>query len=117
MVFRVEKTKGFTVMSNYHLRHKTLSMKAKGLLSMILSLPDTWDYTLSGLSVISSEGICAIRNTIHELENRGYIKRRRLRNEKGQVKNTEYVIYEHPQIEEPTLENPALDKPTLENPA
>ena len=109
MVFRVEKIKGFTVMSNYHLRDKTLSMKAKGLLSMILSLPNTWDYTLSGLAVISSEGICAVRNMVHELEDRGYINRRRLRNEKGQVKNTEYVIYEHPHREKPVVDNPTLD--------
>ncbi len=125
-VFRVEKSKNYTVMSNHHLRNKELSLKSKGLLSLMLSLPDEWDYTLKGLSMICKEGIDAIRVSIVELENHGYIERRRNRNEKGQLTNTEYIIREFPvtvpvksespMLEEPTLENPILDNPTQEKP-
>lgn len=125
-VFRVEKNKNYTVMSNHHLRNKELSLKSKGLLSLMLSLPDEWDYTLKGLSMICKEGIDAIRVSIVELENHGYIERRRNRNEKGQLTNTEYIIREFPitvpvksespMLEEPTLENPILDNPTQEKP-
>ena len=76
-VFRVEKTKGYTVMSNHHLRNHTLSLKAKGLLSQMLSLPDDWDYTLQGLAQINKESIDAIREAVRELERAGYIKRSR----------------------------------------
>ncbi|NBJ75148.1 helix-turn-helix domain-containing protein, partial [Neglecta sp. X4] len=75
-VFRVERTQGYTVMSNYHLRDKSLSLKAKGLLSQMLSLPEDWDYTLSGLAVINRESKDAIRSAVNELEKAGYIKRR-----------------------------------------
>ena len=125
-VFRVEKSKNYTVMSNHHLRNKELSLKSKGLLSLMLSLPDEWDYTLKGLSMICKEGIDAIRVSIIELEQQGYIERRRKRNEKGQLTNTEYIIREFPvtvpvksespMLEEPTLENPILDNPTQEKP-
>ena len=120
-IFRVEHTTGFTVMSNYHLRNKNLSLKAKGLLSQMLSLPEEWDYTLAGLSFINREKIDAVREAIKELENAGYIVRTRERDEKGRLKGTEYVIYEQPQqdnpaSENPTLDNPTLEKPTLENP-
>ncbi len=74
-VFRVEKNKGYTVMSNHHLRNKELSLKAKGLLSQMLSLPEDWDYTLAGLSLINRENIDAIRKAVRELENAGYIQR------------------------------------------
>ena len=74
-VFRVEKNKGYTVMSNHHLRNKELSLKAKGLLSQMLSLPEDWDYTLAGLSLINREKIDAIREAVRELENAGYIQR------------------------------------------
>ena len=81
-VFRVEKNKGYTVMSNYHLRNESLTLKAKGLLSQMLSLPETWDYTLQGLSVINREKIDAIREAVKELERAGYIVRSRERNDK-----------------------------------
>ena len=121
-VFRVEKNKGYTVMSNHHLRNKELSLKAKGLLSQMLSLPEDWDYTLAGLSLINREKIDAIREAVRELENAGYIQRSRERDEKGRLRGTTYVIYEQPPkldlptLEKPTLEKPMLEKPTLENP-
>ena len=115
-IFRVEHTTGFTVMSNYHLRDKNLSLKAKGLLSQMLSLPEEWDYTLAGLSFINREKIDAVREAIKELESAGYIIRTRERDEKGRLKGTEYVIYEQPQQENPEVENPASDNPTLDNP-
>ena len=110
-VFRVERTRDYTVMSNHHLKNRLLSLKAKGLLSVMLSLPDEWDYTLRGLSAISKEGVDAIREAIRELEDAGYIVRSRGRNEKGQLSGTEYVIYEHPQQ---SADAPVLDIPTQE---
>lgn len=103
-VFRVEKNKGYTVMSNHHLRNKELSLKAKGLLSQMLSLPEDWDYTLAGLSLINREKIDAIREAVRELENAGYIQRSRERDEKGRLRGTTYVIYEQP---------PKLDLPIM----
>ena len=118
-VFRVERNTGYTVMSNHHLRNKELSLKAKGLLSQMLSLPEDWDYTLSGLSYINREKIDAIREAIKELEKAGYITRRQGRDEKGKMTSIEYTIYEQPQPPEldcPVLENPTADNPILENP-
>ena len=121
-VFRVERNKGYTVMSNHHLRNKELSLKAKGLLSQMLSLPEDWDYTLAGLSYINREKIDAIREAVRELERAGYIQRSRERDEKGRLRGTDYIIYEQPPnldlptLENPTLENPTQEKPTLENP-
>ena len=118
-VFRVERNTGYTVMSNHHLRNKELSLKAKGLLSQMLSLPEDWDYTLSGLSYINRESIDAIRTAVWELEKAGYITRRQGRDEKGKMTAIEYTIYEQPQPPEldcPVLENPTADNPTTENP-
>ncbi len=115
-VFRIEKNRNYTVMSNHHLRNKELSLKSKGLLSLMLSLPEEWDYTLKGLSIICKEGIDAIRVSIVELEKQGYIERRRNRNTKGQLTNTEYIIHEYPITVTPKSEKPMLEKPTLENP-
>ena len=134
-VFRVERNTGYTVMSNHHLRNKELSLKAKGLLSQMLSLPEDWDYTLKGLSHINREKIDAIREAVKELEKAGYIVRSRERDEKGRLRGADYIIYEQPQppdqqppgdgqpptldlptLENPTLENPTQEKPTLENP-
>ena len=130
-VFRVERNTGYTVMSNHHLRNKELTLKAKGLLSQMLSLPEDWDYTLAGLSHINREKIDAIREAVKELEKAGYIVRSRERDEKGRLRGADYVIYEQPQPKEPeaatsseqpptsdlpTLENPTLDNPTLEKP-
>ncbi len=129
-VFRVEKNKGYTVMSNHHLRNHALSLKAKGLLSQMLSLPEDWDYTLQGLAQINKESIDAIREAVRELERAGYIKRSRERDERGCLRGTVYTIYEQPQtqpepekpaqavpaLDQPTLEKPMLDSPALENP-
>ena len=123
-VFRVERNKGYAVMSNHHLRNKELSLKAKGLLSQMLSLPEDWDYTLKGLSLINREKIDAIREAIKELERAGYIVRSRERDEKGRLRGADYVIFEQPQpptpdlptLENPTLDNPTQEKPTLEKP-
>ena len=118
-VFRVEKNKGYTVMSNHHLRNKELSLKAKGLLSQMLSLPEDWDYTLAGLSLINRESIDAIRTAVWELEKAGYITRRQGRDEKGKMTAIEYTIYEQPQppgLDYPVLENPTAANPILENP-
>ena len=114
-VFRVEKTKGYTVMSNHHLRNHALSLKAKGLLSQMLSLPEDWDYTLQGLAQINKESIDAIREAVRELERAGYIKRSRERDERGCLRGTVYTIYEQPHAG-PTSEEPAQALPTLENP-
>ena len=116
-VFRVERNTGYTVMSNHHLRNKELSLKAKGLLSQMLSLPEDWDYTLAGLSHINREKIDAIREAVKELEKAGYIVRSRERDEKGRLRGTDYIIYEQPpNLDLPTLENPTLEKPTQEKP-
>ena len=119
-VFRVERNTGYTVMSNHHLRNKELTLKAKGLLSQMLSLPEDWDYTLKGLSFINREQIDAIREAVRELERAGYIVRSRERDAKGRLRGADYVIYEQPQLppkpDLPTLENPTLENPTQENP-
>ena len=119
-VFRVERNTGYTVMSNHHLRNKELTLKAKGLLSQMLSLPEDWDYTLAGLSHINREKIDAIREAVRELERAGYIVRSRERDAKGRLRGADYVIYEQPQLppkpDLPTLENPTLENPTQENP-
>lgn len=117
-VFRVEKNQGYTVMSNHHLRNKDLSLKAKGLLSQMLSLPEDWDFTLKGLSLINREQIDAIRVAVQELEQAGYIVRSRERDRQGRLRGADYIIYEHPQPvpDSPTLENPTLDNPTQEKP-
>ena len=117
-VFRVEKNRGYTVMSNHHLRNKDLSLKAKGLLSQMLSLPESWDFTLKGLSLINREQIDAIRAAVRELEQAGYIVRSRERDSQGRLRGADYIIYEQPQPvpDSPTLENPTLDNPTQEKP-
>ena len=120
-VFRVEKTKDFTVMSNYHLRDKSLSLKAKGLLSQMLSLPEEWDYTLAGLACINKESKDAIRSAVNELEQAGYITRRQTTTEGGRFGCNEYLIRERPVLPSPLPENPTTDStptaiPMSENP-
>ena len=145
-IMRVEKNRNYTVMANYHLKDKEISLKAKGLLSVMLSLPSEWDFTLAGLSYINKEGVDAIRAAVNELVGAGYIVRSRRRNEVGQLTDTEYTIYEFPQKgsrensicdrissvsqhpsdytsfpitptwEKPMLENPMLDNPMLATP-
>ena len=130
-VFRIEKTRDYTVMSNYHLRDRSLSLKAKGLLSLMLSLPEDWDYTMKGLARICKDGIDSISGGIRELEAHGYLVRARVRNENGQLGSIEYTILEQPKEpaqtpapirEKPIRENPIqvkpmLDAPIQENPA
>ena len=94
-------------MANHHLRNRSLSLKAKGLLSLMLSLPENWDYTTKGLSYICKEGLDSICTTIKELEKAGYVKRSRVRNEQGQLTEMEYTIYEKPEL--PKRGNPDLD--------
>lgn len=117
-VFRVERTRDYTVMSNHHLRNKELTLKAKGLLSQMLSLPEDWDYTLKGLAAINRESIDAIRTAVLELEQAGYIVRSRVRDERGCLRACDYIVYERPQEKppKPTWENPTLDNPTLVQP-
>ena len=120
-VFRVEKNKGYTVMSNYHLRDKALSLKAKGLLSQILSLPEDWDYTLSGLCHINRESKDAIRSAVNELERAGYIERHQTTDTSGKFSSNDYIIHESPislppSLDKPLSENPTTGKPTSENP-
>ena len=127
-VFRIEKTRDYTVMSNHHLRNAGLSLKSKGLLSMMLSLPEDWNYTTRGLAKICKEGTDSIGSALKELEHAGYIVRNRLRDSKGKIVDVEYVIYETPHPPDtgqpcedepdtacPDTENPDMDNPYLEN--
>ena len=121
-VFRIERTRDYTVMSNHHLRNANLSLKAKGLLSMMLSLPEDWNYTTRGLAKICKEGVDAIGAALRELEAAGYIVRHKLRDRQGRISDTEYVVYEQPQLrkpdtDSPDTENPYMDKPDTEKPA
>ena len=131
-VFRIERTRDYTVMSNHHLHDKGLSLKSKGLLSMMLSLPEDWNYTTRGLAKICKEGVDAIGGALRELESAGYIVRHQMRDRQGRISDTEYVIYEQPQpkapdtpssdtaapdTDSPGTENPYLDKPDTEKPA
>ena len=114
--FRVHKTKDYTVMSNNHLRNKEMTLKAKGLLSQMLSLPDDWNYTIEGLASINKEGVDCISDTLTELEKFGYVTRKRIRDEKGRLRGTDYDIYEEPIREKPILDNPVLEKPEQAEP-
>ena len=124
-------------MANHHLRNRELCLKAKGLLSLMLSLPEDWDYTTKGLSCICKDGVDSICATIKELEKAGYVKRRRLRDAQGRLSDLEYTILEKPEplqsppespqrenpvvvkpdVVEPDVDNPELGKPHTENPA
>ena len=134
-VFRVKKNKNFTTMCNIHLRDKNLSLKAKGMLSIFLSLPDEWHYSVKGLAEICQEGPDCIRSVLKELEAAGYLRRRRTRRENGQLGDAEYLIYETPQHdadgddtnptapakaasgkESPVQENPVQAEPVLDDP-
>ena len=115
-VFRIERTRDYTVMSNHHLRNANLSLKAKGLLSMMLSLPVDWNYTTRGLAAICKEGVDAIGGALRELEAAGYIVRHQLRDKQGRISDTEYVIYEQPQPKNPDTPQPDTASPDTENP-
>ena len=115
-VFRIDKTRDYTVMSNHHLRNTELSLKAKGLLSLMLSLPDNWDYTTKGLARICKDGVDSICAAVRELEEHGYVIRERVRGANGQLGSIEYTILEKPAEPSPERENPVQVKPILENP-
>ena len=115
-VFRIERTRDYTVMSNHHLRDKALSLKSKGLLSMMLSLPEDWNYTTRGLAKICKEGVDAIGGALRELESAGYIVRHQMRDRQGRISDTEYVIYEQPQPKVPDTPQPDTASPDTENP-
>ena len=115
-VFRIDKTRDYTVMSNHHLRNTELSLKAKGLLSLMLSLPDNWDYTTKGLARICKDGVDSICAAVRELEEHGYVIRERVRGANGQLGSIEYTILEQPAEPSPERENPVQVKPILENP-
>lgn len=135
-IVHVEKDGNFTYMKNIHLRDQFISLKAKGLLSLMFSLPPEWDCTVAGLAYISKEGVSAIRATMRELEDAGYVSRERIRNEAGQLKDMKYTIHETPEnrdpkdppspspspvsgnpaVDSPALDHPMLEKPMLENP-
>lgn len=112
---KVNKTKGYTVMSNYHLRDKNMSLKAKGLLSLILSLPDDWNYSINGFVAICKESNTAVVSALNELKTLGYMKIDKVRKENGTFEYI-YNIYEKPIAESPSIEKPAIEKPDLENP-
>ena len=115
-VFRIEKTRDYTVMANHHLRNTKLSLKAKGLLSLMLSLPEDWDYTTKGLAKICKDGVDSICSTVKELEEHGYVIRERIRNAKGQLTDIQYTILEQPKPPQPGQEKPKQENPVLGNP-
>lgn len=121
-VMRVNKTNDFTVMSNAHFKEKNMSLKAKGLLSLMLSLPDDWDYSVAGLTELSEDGKDSVMKALAELERFGYLKRTRLTDKKGRFAGYDYDVYEQPLnddtcSEKPYAENPNTEKPYAENPS
>ena len=115
-VFRIEKTRDYTVMANHHLRNTKLSLKAKGLLSLMLSLPENWDYTTRGLAKICKDGVDSICSAVNELEEHGYVRRERIRNSKGQLTDIQYTILERPEPPMPEQGKPKQENPVLGNP-
>lgn len=113
-VIRIHKTKNFTVMSNHHFKEKGMSLKAKGLLSLMLSLPDDWNYSVAGLVKLSKDGKDSVMSALAELEKFGYLTRTQLTNEKGQFSGIEYNIFEEPQHDFSTTENPHAEKEKTE---
>ena len=120
-VIRVNKTADYTVISNTHFREKEMSLKAKGLLSLMLSLPDSWDYSVAGLVTLSSDGKASITKALNELEKFGYVRRTLAKDENGKFNGYDYDIYEQPftvfpSTENPSTENPSTVFPSTENP-
>lgn len=115
-VFRINKTNNFTVMSNHHFKEKKMSLKAKGILSLMLSLPDDWNYNISGLVTLSKDGRDSVMSALAELEEFGYLKRIRTTDDKGRFTGVEYNIYETPQQDNPIADERTLENSTLENP-
>lgn len=112
----VPRNEGYTIMTNWHLRDKALSLKAKGLMSFMLSLPEDWDYSIEGLVKCSSDGRDSIRSAIAELSQQGYLTVSRCRDARGLLTDSEYTLHPHPQTGNPYMDNPMLDFPTLDNP-
>ena len=115
-VIRVEKNNNYTTMNNHHFRNRSLSLKAKGVMSLMLSLPDDWDYTIKGLATLSKDGVDSVRSALKELEEQGYLTMKRVRNEQGHLASTEYVLKEIPSAEKPISGNPISENPISENP-
>ena len=113
-VFRIEKTQNYSVMSNYHFKEKDMSLKSKGLLSLMLSLPDSWDYNISGLVRLSKDGKDSVMSALAELEKFGYLRRERTKDENGKFSGIVYHIYEVPQPEIQVSENPNSEKENSE---
>lgn len=111
---RVKRTSGYTIMSNYHLRDMNLSLKASGLLSLVLSLPEDWQYSVKGLTAIVKEGESAVKSALQELEQHGYLRRTEIRTESGKFQGLEYIFLEYPgQLED--LQNPNGQEQTIQN--
>ena len=115
-IVRVHKTANFTVMSNYHFKEKKMSLKAKGLLSLMLSLPDDWNYSISGLVTLSKDGKDSVMSALAELEKFGYLSRERVVNDKGQFAGVEYNIFEEPQPQKPNADKRNEEKENADNP-
>lgn len=115
-VMRVHKTGNYTIMSNYHFKEKEMSLKAKGLLSLMLSLPEDWDYSINGLATLSKDGRDSVMGALKELEKFGYLSRTRTNDDKGRFSGYDYDIYESPQSTSPNEDNPCSENPNTENP-
>jgi len=113
-IFRVERDNNYSVISNYHLKEKEMSLKAKGLLSEMLSLKEDWDYSSRGLSSINKESKDTINRILQELENFNYLERIPIKNENGCFLDWEYIIYEKP-LKCPCIKNPDMENPDMEN--
>ncbi|MCI1269316.1 MAG: helix-turn-helix domain-containing protein [Ruminococcus sp.] len=115
-VFRVEKNRDYTTMANFHLRDRNLSLKAKGLLSLMLSLPDDWEYSVVGFAQICKDGVSCIRATLKELQENHYLTLEQSRDENGRMSRNEYTIYEKPLTDLPLTEKPCAENPQAVNP-
>ena len=126
-VYRVDKQSNYTKVGNYFIRDPNLSLRGKGMLTLLLSLPEDWQYSIAGLSTITKEGEDAVRSALKELEWRGYLERRRRRDELGMLREMEFTIYEQPKgtfdlctgipyLENPMSENPSTEVPVREFP-
>ena len=126
-VYRVDKQSNYTKVGNYFIRDPDLSLRGKGMLTLLLSLPEDWQYSVSGLAAITKEGEAVVRSALDELEQLGYLERRRRRDEHGRLHETEYSIFEQPKdtfdlrtgaphSDKPMSENPTSGTPVLESP-
>ena len=114
-IFRVEKNENYSVIANYHFKEKNMSLKAKGLLSLMLSLPDNWDYSIAGLVALSKDGKDSVVAALNELEQFGYLRREMIKNEKGQFMGCNYTVYEMPITEKQHVEEPKAENPQAGN--